>query len=107
MRAPDRAHKTPIVRAWPTWERRRRRPLAAFEQADSWPALSRGEALFDAVAGVNLPIAGFVEAARALGRAHTVELNLEPSDGHSLFEERVYGPAGEIVPRFVETLLAR
>lgn len=35
----------------------------AFEQADSWPALSRGAALFDAVAGMNLPIAGFVKAA--------------------------------------------
>ena len=55
--------------------------------------------------GTVYPAAGFVEAARALGRAHTVELNLEPSDGHSLFEERVYGPAGEIVPRFVERLL--
>ena len=56
--------------------------------------------------GTVYPAAGFVEAARALGRAHTVELNLEPSDGHSLFEERAYGPAGEIVPRFVERLLS-
>ncbi len=44
--------------------------FAAFEQADSWPALSRAEALFDAVAGINLPIAGFIEAARAAG--HTL-----------------------------------
>jgi microcystin degradation protein MlrC len=34
-----------------------------FVRADGWPALSRGEALFDAVAGMNLCIAGFVEAA--------------------------------------------
>jgi microcystin degradation protein MlrC len=40
---------------------------AAFEQADSWPALSRGDALFDAVAGINLPIAGFIEAAQGQG----------------------------------------
>jgi hypothetical protein len=35
-----------------------------------------------------------------------VELNLEPSEGHSLFAERCYGPATEVVPAFVERLLA-
>ncbi len=43
------------------------------------------------------PAAGFVQAARMAG-ARTVELNLEPSEGASLFEEAVYGPAGTIVP---------
>jgi len=56
--------------------------------------------------GVVYPAAGFVQEARQAG-AHTVELNLEPSDGHSLFGERVYGPATEIVPAFVEELLAQ
>jgi len=51
------------------------------------------------------PAAGFVREARASG-ARTVELNLEPSEGHSLFAERIYGRAGEIVPAFVEHLLA-
>ena len=51
------------------------------------------------------PAAGFVEQARLLGRAHTVELNLEPSEGHSLFAERLYGPATEVVPDFVERIL--
>lgn len=51
------------------------------------------------------PAAGFVGEARASG-ARTVELNLEPSEGHSLFAERIYGRAGEIVPAFVERLLA-
>ena len=51
------------------------------------------------------PAAGFVTLARRLGRAHTAELNLEPSEGASLFAERKYGPATEIVPRFVERLL--
>ena len=54
--------------------------------------------------GVVYPAAGFVEEARRAG-AHTVELNLEPSDGESLFSERVYGPATEVVPAFVEELL--
>ena len=50
------------------------------------------------------PAAGFVAEARGTG-AHTVELNLEPSDGTSLFAEAHYEPATEIVPRFVERLL--
>ncbi|MCE3284487.1 MAG: MlrC domain protein, partial [Steroidobacteraceae bacterium] len=37
---------------------------AHFEAPDAWPGLTRGHALFDAVAGVNLPAAGFVAAAR-------------------------------------------
>ena len=50
------------------------------------------------------PAAGFVAEARAAG-AHTVELNLEPSEGRSLFAERIYGRASEIVPAYVERLL--
>jgi NAD-dependent deacetylase len=62
--------------------------------------------LFAAIgtSGVVYPAAGFVQAARRAG-AHTVELNLEPSEGHSLFAERIYGPATEIVPAFVDELL--
>ena len=41
--------------------------FADFERAGGWPGLTRGEALFAAVAGVNIPIAGFVEQARKLG----------------------------------------
>ncbi|MEI8393913.1 MAG: NAD-dependent deacylase [Rhodospirillaceae bacterium] len=51
------------------------------------------------------PAAGFVDAAANRG-AYTVELNLEPSSGASLFEECIRGPAGEIVPAFVRRLLA-
>ena len=50
------------------------------------------------------PAAGFVAEARAAG-AHTVELNLEPSEGASLFGEAHYGRATEIVPDSVERLL--
>ena len=52
------------------------------------------------------PAAGFVEEVRMAGQAHTVELNLEPSEGHSLFAARHYGPAGRIVPEFVERVLS-
>jgi len=51
------------------------------------------------------PAAGFVAQARRVG-ALTVELNLEPSDGGRLFDQRRYGPATEIVPDFVRAALA-
>ena len=57
--------------------------------------------------GTVYPAAGFVQEARLAGGAHTVELNLEPSEGFSFFAERRYGPATEIVPAFVERLLER
>ena len=37
-------------------------PFSEFERHDGWPGLTRGDGLFDAVAGINLPVAGFIEA---------------------------------------------
>jgi NAD-dependent deacetylase len=54
--------------------------------------------------GTVYPAAGFVLEARTAG-AHTVELNLEPSEGADLFLERIEGPATEIVPAYVDRLL--
>jgi NAD-dependent deacetylase len=51
------------------------------------------------------PAAGFVAEARAAG-AHTVELNLEPSAGISMFAEAIHGKATEVVPAYVDRLLA-
>jgi NAD-dependent deacetylase len=50
------------------------------------------------------PAAGFVAEARAAG-AHTVELNLEPSEGRRMFAEAHHGPATRIVPAYVGRLL--
>jgi len=55
--------------------------------------------------GAVYPAAGFVMEARGAG-AHTVELNLEASDGASFFAERIEGPATEIVLAYVDRLLA-
>ncbi len=74
------------------------------------------ERIYAALAGCDLflsigtsgnvyPAAGFVEEARLHG-AHTVELNLEPSDGHSSFNEAVLGKATEIVPAFIDGMLS-
>jgi len=51
------------------------------------------------------PAAGFVAEASARG-ARTVELNLEPSQGESLFDDRRYGKASAVVPDYVAALLA-
>lgn len=51
------------------------------------------------------PAAGFVQLARQVG-AHTVELNLEPSQGANFFQEHYHGKASEIVPAYVAELLA-
>lgn len=51
------------------------------------------------------PAAGFVAEAGDAG-AHTVELNLEPSEGVSRFAEAIHGRATEVVPAYIERLLA-
>jgi microcystin degradation protein MlrC len=38
-----------------------------FAEADGWPPLSRGPELFERTAGINLPVTGFIDAARAAG----------------------------------------
>lgn len=54
--------------------------------------------------GAVYPAAGFVQLARAVG-ARTLELNLDPSAGTPLFDEARHGPAGTLVPAFVDELL--
>jgi NAD-dependent deacetylase len=51
------------------------------------------------------PAAGFVEIVRDTGRAHTIEVNLEPSAMRSAFAECRIGPAAQLVPTLVEELL--
>lgn len=54
--------------------------------------------------GAVYPAAGFVQTARYAG-ARTLELNLEPSLGSVWFDETRTGPAGELVPAWVEEML--
>ncbi|SCA56326.1 deacetylase of acetyl-CoA synthetase, NAD-dependent [Candidatus Terasakiella magnetica] len=53
------------------------------------------------------PAAGFVQAVTQMGGCHTVELNLDPSNGATQFAQTLYGPASEVVPRYVDELLKR
>jgi NAD-dependent deacetylase len=54
--------------------------------------------------GAVYPAAGFVQTARYAG-ARTLELNLEPSLGSVYFDEARTGPAGVLVPLWVEEVL--
>lgn len=49
------------------------------------------------------PAAGFFQMAKAHG-AHTVELNLEPSNHGSHFDQQFYGPATEVVDAFFASI---
>jgi NAD-dependent deacetylase len=55
--------------------------------------------------GAVYPAAGFVQYAAAHG-ARTLELNLEPSEGTLFFDEARHGPAGVLVPEWVDEVLA-
>ena len=75
-----------------------------FAAGGGWPPLSRGEALLPAVAGINLPVAGFAEQATALGHkllpltwaatepsAHVTEDAFERIMGMMLDDLRAHG----------------
>lgn len=69
---------------------------AALEQADYFISIG--------TSGNVYPAAGFVQYANQTG-AHTVELNLEPSIGETLFKEKIYGAATQIVPAYIGRFL--
>lgn len=52
------------------------------------------------------PAAGFVHEAK-MGGAYTIELNLEPSQVESQFDERKYGLASQVVPEFIHAFLTK
>jgi len=51
------------------------------------------------------PAAGLVQHVLTRGTGHTVELNLEASEGAGQFQETHYGHASEVVPTYVRKLL--
>lgn len=68
-------------------------------------ALQRAD-LFVSVgtSGAVYPAAGFVRTARYCG-AQTLEMNLEPSLASTFFDESRIGPAGKLVPEWVDEVL--
>jgi len=71
--------------------------FAALREADLFVSIGTSGAVY--------PAAGFVQAAAANG-ARTLELNLVPSEGTRWFHEARHGRAGELVPGWVDELLA-
>lgn len=70
---------------------------AAIAHADLFVSIGTSGAVY--------PAAGYVRTARHYG-AHTLELNLEPSQGSHFFGESRMGAATELVPAWVAELLA-
>ncbi|MBM0206845.1 hypothetical protein JNW90_30455 [Micromonospora sp. STR1s_5] len=71
-----------------------------------YDALGRSDAFVSiGTSGSVYPAAGFVTQARGLG-LRTAEINLEPSDNAQVFDEHRYGPASEVVPLWVDEVLA-
>ncbi|WP_109809192.1 NAD-dependent deacylase [Sphingosinithalassobacter portus] len=70
---------------------------AALAQADLFVSIGTSGAVY--------PAAGFVRLAHHYG-ARTLELNLDPSEGSSWFDESRLGRAGELVPIWVAEILA-
>jgi NAD-dependent deacetylase len=73
------------------------RIYAALEACDLFVSIGTSGAVY--------PAAGFVQEARGAG-ARTLELNLEPSEGSRLFHETRLGPAGALVPAWVDDVLS-
>ena len=72
----------------------------------TYHALSRCDRFISIGTSGNVyPAACFVEEANRHG-AHTVELNLEPSQRLTAFAEHQHGLASELVPAYVEELIA-
>jgi len=77
-----------------------------YEMDRIFAALSRAD-LFVSIgtSGAVYPAAGFVQQAKTAG-ARALELNLERSQGSAWFDESRLGPASELVPAWVEEMLA-
>ena len=73
------------------------RILDALVEADLFVSVGTSGAVY--------PAAGFVQQARAFG-ARTLELNLLPSEGSRFFHESRQGRAGDLVPGWVDEVLA-
>jgi NAD-dependent deacetylase len=77
-----------------------------YEMERIFAALARAD-LFVSIgtSGAVYPAAGFVQQATSAG-ARTLELNLERSQGSAWFDESRLGAASELVPAWVEEVLA-
>ena len=103
-------HRRHVPLVWPRRRLEAARGLVRRDAARHRPDLRRPGCLravhVGRHLGQRLPGGGLRPPRQELLRRLRVELNLEPSTGASLFDEAIYGPATESVPRFVDRLLA-
>ena len=76
---------------------------AAFEQGGGWPAIQRGESLFGAVAGANIPAAGAIEALRADGHSLVPLTWAAASPSAQVTDDAFERIAGDLVERLAKT----
>jgi NAD-dependent deacetylase len=75
-----------------------------YQMDEIYDAISRCDLFLSIGTSGNVyPAAGFVQMANQSG-AHTVELNLEPSQVESEFKEKIYGPATQVVGEYLGQL---
>jgi len=70
-----------------------------FAQADGWPSLSRGARMLEALAGINLPATGFIEAARRHGHDLAPLLWCSATPSGPVTEEAYERIAAELLDR--------
>lgn len=64
---------------------------ADFEVADAWPGLLRGREVIDGMEGRNLPMAGFVEAARSDGDTELIPVAWASAEPSSFVTDDAFG----------------
>ena len=72
-----------------------------FEIADSWPGLLRGEDVITGTLGINLPIAGFIEATRKAAEIELVPIVWCAAEPSAHFTTDAFGvlPSSELESR--------
>src|SRR5262249_37383510 len=70
-----------------------------FEQADGWPALQRGTAMFEALDGINVPASGYTAAPKGQGHDLAPLLGCSASPSGPVTEDAFERIAAEILER--------
>jgi microcystin degradation protein MlrC len=72
---------------------------SAFEQGGGWPSIQRGESLFDAVRGANIPAAGAIDALLAAGHSLVPLTWAAASPSAQVTDDAFERIAGDLVER--------
>ncbi len=79
-----------------------RAEFGAFERGGGWPGLQRGEGLFEAVVGANIPAAGAIDALRAAGHRLVPLTWAAASPSAQVTDDAFERVAGDLVERLAQ-----